>query len=294
MSLNLEYDEPLFRPPSEWRSLILQVTLGCSHNRCSFCAMYRMKRFRIKRLQQVQQEIDDIAAVAADQVDRVFLADGDALVIKSKTLLGILAHLRLRFPRLRRINAYATPQNLLRKSPDELAAIRAAGLNMLYVGLESGAAGILRDIDKGVDPQQFVEACQRGQSAGFRLSVTVLNNIVALARSPEHIAGTIEVINQVKPAYLACLTLIPGPAAGFHGQACGWQRMTDAQVLQEVAEIVRGVEADGIEFRANHASNPLPIKGRLTRDRERLLQTLKLAQEDPAAAGSRPLWMRSL
>lgn len=288
------YDEPLFRPPSEWRSLILQVTLGCSHNRCSFCAMYRMKRFRIKRLAAIRDEIDEIAAACAPVVDRVFLADGDALVMKTRSLLEVLSHLRARFPRLRRVNAYATPQNLLRKSPDELAAICSAGLGMLYMGLESGDAQILHEVDKGVDPEQFVEASQRGHDAGFKLSITAINNLVDASRSPQHVAGTVDVINRIAPAYFSCLTLIPGPMLESHRQATGWSRMSDAEVLGELAAMVAGVSVERVEFRANHASNPLPIKGRLQRDRQRLLDFLEQAQRDPEYAGARPSWMRRL
>ncbi|MFH1808232.1 MAG: radical SAM protein [Pseudomonadota bacterium] len=294
MDAAIVYDEPLFRPPSEWRSLILQLTLGCSHNRCSFCGMYRMKRFRIRPLAEVQAEIDAIARVAADQVDRVFLADGDALVIKPRTLLTVLAHLRTHFPRLRRINAYATPQNLLVKTEEQLAALHEAGLNMLYVGLESGDGDILAAIDKGVDPAQFVEACARAHRAGFKLSLTVLNNLVAPARSAGHVRGTVEVVNAVHPAYLACLTLIPGPMALHHAAATGWRSMRDREVCEEIAALLRGLDVDGTEFRANHASNALPLQGRLNRDRERLLGQLDRAIEDPASDGLRPLWMRRL
>jgi len=292
-ALPVEYDEPLFRPPSEWRSLILQVTLGCSHNSCSFCAMYRMKRFRIRRLEAIKAEIDACADQLGPEVDRVFLADGDALVVKPRTLIATLEHLHRRFPRLRRVNAYATPQNLLVKQPDELRAIREAGLDMLYVGLESGAAGVLHDIDKGVTPDAFVAACKRGHHAGFKLSLTVLNNLVGAERSAEHVAGTVDVVNRVAPAYLACLTLIPGPMLGHHGQAVGWSRMSDAEVFTEIGGLVAGVDVS-CEFRANHASNALPLKGRLPRDRERLLALLEAARSDPAAAGARPLWMRNL
>ncbi len=292
--LDLDYDQPLFRPPSEWRSLILQLTLGCSHNRCSFCAMYRTKRFRIRRLTALKDEIDAIATSAAEQIDRVFLADGDALVVKTSTLLELLGHLRQRFPRLRRVHAYATPQNLLQKSLDELSAIRAAGLGMLYVGLESGDGEVLRDIDKGVDPEQFVEACARAHRAGFKLSITVLNNLVAPVRSAAHVSGTVAVINQVAPAYLACLTLIPGPAAERHAQATGWTSMRDREVVAEIAAMVEGVSAERVEFRANHASNPLPIKGRLQRDKARILAQLAAAEEHPDYEGFRPVWMRGL
>lgn len=294
LALPFDYDEPLFRPPSEWRSLILQITHGCSHNRCSFCGMYRMKRFRVRRLEQIEAEIDACAAQLGPMIDRVFLADGDALVVKPRTLLQILEHLRARFPRLRRINAYATPQNLLIKSPEQLREIRAAGLGMLYVGLESGDATILRDIDKGVTPGAFVEACARAHDAGFKLSLTVLNNLVGPERSAAHVAGTVEVINRVAPAYFACLTLIPGPMLGPHTEAVGWARMSDRQVFDEISGMIEGVEVDGIEFRANHASNALPLKGRLTRERDKLLALLREARIDPAASGARPIWMRSL
>jgi len=291
----MNYDMPLFRPPSEADSLILQVTLGCSHNRCKFCYMYRTKRFRIRRLEDIRADIEE-ASEYAEYVEKVFLADGDALVVKTETLLQILQLIRDTFPNLRRVSAYANPSNILRKSEEELRALADAKLNLVYIGIESGDDEILRLVDKGATSEEIKESIIKAKVCNMKTSTTVILGLGGRERSREHTMNTARLINEAPPDYLSLLTLMLGPfEEEFRGEMGGkWTSLDPIETLVEIREIIKGIDRRGIIFRTNHASNYLPLKGTISEDKARLINILNRAIEDPENAPLRSEYLRGL
>ena len=276
----MRYVEPVFRPPSEAESLILQVTVGCSHNRCTFCAMYRNKRFFVRDLREVLAEIAE-AAAEWPEAPRVFLGDGDALAAPADFLKEVLSALKRQFPRLRRVTCYATPMNLLEKTHDELKELAASGLSLLYVGLESGSDAVLKAVGKGATSGECVEGVAKAKAAGIRSSVMVLLGLGGVEGSEMHARETARAVNRMAPAYLSALTWIPVAQAPLaRGLEAGRFRLPDDDgILDELALLIEHLDAEGCVFRANHASNPLPIGGRLNRDKQRLLAAVAAARE---------------
>jgi len=289
------YVEPVYRPPSEARSLIFQVTYGCSSDTCTFCRVYRGKRFRKRNEREVLEEFE-AAASLYPRTRRIFLADGDALVLAPRIVLDYLERLHALFPRLERVTAYATPQNLLRRAPEDLRAIREAGLTMLYIGIESGSARILEMVRKGVTPDQHVEACLRAGAAGFDTSLTVILGLGGPRFSEEHAVETGRVLTACRPTYIGALTLMLAehnadfPASMYEG----WRMLDIAETLREVRSMLENISCDGCVFRANHASNWLALKGTLMRDRPRLLSFIDEVLADPDSPYLRPDTFRAL
>ncbi|MDF1549789.1 MAG: radical SAM protein, partial [Bacteroidales bacterium] len=203
---DFEYDYPLFRPPSEANSLILQITFGCSWNRCAFCEMYTSKQFRIKKIEQIKQEIDVLKASNIN-VNKVFLADGDALVLKTKKLLEILEELKRAFPQLRRVSTYSKPKDLLNKSLDELKELKDAGLSLIYSGLETGDEELLKLINKGETYRSSADGLIKGKMAGIKSSVMMINGLGGRAYSFQHAVNSARLINEIQPEYLSTLVL---------------------------------------------------------------------------------------
>lgn len=285
---------PLFRPPSEGRSLIIQATLGCSHNKCSFCAMYRTKTFSIRAFDDIQRDVEE-AARRVPHATRVFLADGDALVIPTKRLLPILELLQEKFPHLERITSYAMPRNLLKKSTAELRQLRDAGLNMLYYGVETGDPLLLERITKGATREDMIEGCAKAKEADMMLSTTCILGLGGKKYSQQHIEGTASLLSAIEPEFASALTLtvVPEVASEFYEKyGEPFEELSVEQVLEETALLIRGMDVTSTEFRSNHASNHLPLKGVLNRDREALLAMLHRGKEDPSLW--RPEWMRGL
>jgi radical SAM superfamily enzyme YgiQ (UPF0313 family) len=272
---SMEYDMPLFRPPSEADSLILQATYGCSANSCTFCLMYKTKRFRTRR---------------------IFLADGDALVIRASQLLAILELLYQSFPRLERVTSYANPLNLLVKSQAELFAIRRAGLTMLYYGVESGDDEILRRVKKKAETPGMIEGCVKAHAAGFDLSVTVLLGLAGKKLSRRHAENTASVLNEIQPRYIGALTLMLGPLEKYFAQSMGegFQFLDMMETLQELRWLVEGLELKNSVFRSNHASNYLALRGDLPRDKKKLLAVIDSALADADSPLIRPDYFRAL
>ncbi len=289
----LAYDMPLFRPPSEANSLIIQATIGCSHNRCQFCAMYKMKRFRIRSFEEIEVDINDAARVWPDAT-RIFLADGDALIIKTAVLIKILKLLHFKFPLLERVTLYANPGNLLIKSEDELRELRENGLKILYYGVESGDDALLKRVAKGATPGQMIEGCRKATNAGLELSVTVLLGLGGKSGSRGHILKTAELCSKIGPRYIGALTLMLGPFEETFGKNVGegWQPIDKKQSLQELRLLVENLNVRNCIFRSNHASNYLPIGGTLTQDREQMLELIDRAMADPGYL--RPEFLRGL
>lgn len=293
--MSLDYDFPLYRPPGERANLIIQATLGCSYNQCSFCAMYRSKRYSARPLEQVFADID---AAARDWPDarRVFLADGDALALPAPHLLQLLDYLAWRLPRLTRVSCYATPANIRRKSAVELTQLRAHKLSLLYVGIESGSALILKKITKGATPHGIIAALHQAHAAGMKTSATVILGLGGREYSEEHIAGTVALLNNAPLTQLSTLQLYlddSSQAEFTHKFGTPFQLPDDHALLTEQQRLIANlVPPQPIVFRSDHASNALALEGTLPKDRARLL-----AQIDQALAGQRalrPLHLRGL
>lgn len=280
----LRYDQPLYRPPSEGRNLIIQATIGCSFNRCTFCSMYKTKAFRARPLAEVFADIDAAAHCWPD-ASRVFLADGDALVLPTDDLAAILDRLGAAFPRLERVSLYATPINLNHTSVAELRRLRERGLSLAYVGIESGSAAILSRIRKGASPATIVAALERAHAAGIAVSATVILGLGGRQLWQEHIDGTVDVINRAPLAYLSTLQLrleddVVGDFIGrFEHDGAPFTPQDDEGILAELDRLLNGIlPVSPVVFRSNHASNCLPLAGTLPNDREKLLALIALAR----------------
>ncbi len=281
----MQYEDTLWRPPSEARSYILRATVGCSHNLCTYCAMYRGQDFRERDLAEVLEDIAT-AGQAYPTTTKVFIADGDPLVMSVDRWHTILETIRADFPQLRRVSCYATAQNVLEKSGEDLRLLREAGLRLLYIGPESGDSVTLKRIVKGASFQDHAEAARKAHAAGMKISVIMLLGAGGVERSQEHARETARLVTEMDPEYLSTLTLtvIPGTPQ---------QRMVDKgrfelpdipSLLRELRTIVDESRPRAAIFRTNHASNYLPIEGRLPRDRERIVTTI-----DAALSGEIPL-----
>ncbi|WP_299443693.1 radical SAM protein [uncultured Rhodospira sp.] len=294
------YDMPLYRPPSEGNNLIIQATLGCSFNRCAFCSMYRSKVYRPRPLDDVFADID-AAARAWPAAHRIFLADGDALVLPTDHLLAILGRLMARFPNLARVSAYATPANLLKKSPEDLERLKAARLSLVYLGVESGSPAVLRRITKGASVNGMVTSLNKARAAGLKVSATVILGLAGAEGWEDHITATAALINQAPPAYLSTLQLYLEPER--HGpfleqmtrDGASFTFQDDAAILAEQRLFLEHLHPPApVIFRSNHASNALALAGTLPKDRDRLLAQVTAAQAMMGGPGWRPRPLRAL
>lgn len=262
------YVEPVFRPPSEARSLIFQVTIGCSQNHCSFCGMYKMKRFSLKPVEDVFAEIDGIPARYRHHVDRVFLADGDALVYPFEGLCAILDRLGEAFPNLARVGSYASPRSLTTKSVDELRTLREKRLRILYFGLESGDDATLTAVNKGFTAEEMAREACKARESGIKLSVTAILGLAGRGRSLEHALATAAWVNRVNPEYFSLLTLFHRHNDEFIGNL---DQCTRRELLAEVRELLTHLSPQRTILRSNHVSNFLELAGSYPKDRERLV-----------------------
>ena len=280
----MRYEGTIYRPPGEWKSWLLQVSVGCPHNACTFCGMYKDKRYRVRPLEEIYEDIA-LARAAYGDVNRVFLCDGDAVAMDTGELLAVLERLYETFPTLERVNAYAGPVSALAKSHEELRALREAGLVRLYLGVESGSDGVLRAVHKGVDAAGMLEAGRRLVSAGFDLWTMVLIGLAGPGEaSRTHALDTAALINAMGPRHLSALTYLPerGTALGRAVERGEFRLLTAREALEETRLLLERLEVDPLHFTSDHASNYLPLKGGLPGDRARLLSLL-----DQALAGAR-------
>jgi len=290
----IDYDFPLWRPPSEGDNLIIQATLGCRYNQCSFCSMYKAKDFRARPLDEV---FADMAAAAREWPDarRVFLADGDAYCLPTETLAALCDRLALTFPQLQRVSAYATPFDILKKSPDEIALLRAKRLGLVYLGIETGSDFLLKRVAKG-SARQMETALGRARECGLKVSATVILGLGGQDHWQDHIESTADLVNRAPPVYLSTLQLglensvAPRFLDRFEG---GFKWQDDQAILVELRRLVERLDPPApVIFRSNHASNTLALAGTLPKDRAKLLTQL-----DSALAGQvrlRPRWIRGL
>lgn len=291
----LSYDYPLYRPPSEAYSLILQVTLGCSHNACTFCTMYKNKKYRQKTWAEICSMIE-ISAQKYPQTRKIFLADGDALSLPTETLLNTLELLFRSFSSLERVSIYAGPKDALEKSVEELSALRKTGLSLVFLGVESGSDQILSDIKKGVDAKDMILAGQKIKLSGLQLSATLISGLGGLEMWEDHARDSARVISAIKPDYLATLTLVLEEGAPMLSRlhSGSLKMLTPWEVLRETRLFIEHLELSGTIYRSNHASNYFRLAAVLNEQREELLRSIDKHLGDPLlrslpADNSRPL-----
>ncbi len=290
----MEYEGIVIRPPSEAESLILQVTHGCSHNKCTFCPTYKGRRFRIKDLDKVKAEIDEVAPYGPFR--KVFLADGDALIIPQARLLPIFDYLNEKIRGLRRIGMYGNAKSILRKSVDELRELKARKLGIVYLGVETGDENLLLKIHKGPTYEQFVEAGRRVKEAGITLSVTVLLGIGGIESARQHALATAKILSDIDPDFASALTLmvVPGTPLYEDMEAGRFTLPSPFELLEELGIIIGNSNFTQCYFTSNHASNYLPIKARLPRDKEAVVKLIHkvISSKDPSRL--RPEFLRGL
>ena len=280
----LNYHGPMYRPPSEGKSLIFQVTLGCSFNECSFCDMYRSKEYSERSWEEVKGEIDLMVKQVPDTT-RIFLADGDALNLSTDYMIKIVEYLYKNFPELERVSCYAMPMNVLKKTPDELKRMNAAGLNMLYLGIETGSDIILKKITKGATSATIIRACRKAIETGFTLSCIMILGLGGRNYSKEHIKETARVVNESSPHYLGTLTLIleTGVKEEFLTKFDEpFHEINDEEALAELHDLVEQINVkEEMVFRANHGSNAYNIAGTFPDEKEMMLRKISWYKDHP-------------
>ncbi|WP_419768618.1 radical SAM protein [Arcobacter sp.] len=292
----MNYHEPLYRPPAEANSLILQITLGCSYNKCSFCSMYETKKFEIKSIEKIIKEIDEFSIYK--DVRRVFLADGDALSCDTNFLVQILQYLKKSFPKLQRVASYASPYNLLEKSQEELNLLRENGLSLVYYGIESGNHELLKYINKPMKPSKMVEGINKAYYANMKISATVILGLGGKKLSIQHIEDTAKLVSECEHInYLSTLQLAVSSTKEddffkrFENKNQEFVFCSDKDILEEQKRFISLLTLKSpIIFRSNHASNALALKGTLPKDKDELLETLDKAIEDESML--RPKFLR--
>ncbi len=290
----MRYEGQIYRPPSEAISYIVQATVGCSWNACTYCDMYRAKSFRVRELDEVLDDVRTAGDQFGSDVDKVFVADGDALIMDLDHWEPILEACRSTFPRLRRVSAYATAMNLVEKSPAQLRRLRKLGLTLLYIGPESGDDVTLKRIAKGADFATHVEAAEKAKEADIKLSAIFLLGAGGIERSAEHAVASAQLASRMDPRFVSLLTLtvIPGTPMAKQETRGKFELPPVGKLLGELRTFIAEAAPSDAIFRTNHASNYLPLSGRIPRDRDRLVEVL-----DAAIGGKIPLspeWLRGL
>ncbi len=292
----MNYEGRIIRPPNEADSLILQVTVGCSHNRCTFCPAYIEKKFRIKSKEEIFSDIDDAALNTCGDVRRIFLCDGDPLIMKQDLLAEILDRLLLKFPKLLRVGIYANAKSILRKSGEELKGLRQKKLSIVYMGLESGDPQTLEFVKKGATIDNMVDAAARVRNAGMKLNVTVLLGLGGKKRSRVHAKETIKVLNRMEPNHIGALTLmvVPGTPLYDHQIKGRFELPGKFELVNELKIMIEGSDLKNCLFFSNHASNYFPIQARLPRDKEKILAELEAVISSDDDRNLRDEFMRGL
>ncbi len=284
----LPYDYPLYRPPSEARSQIFQITLGCSQNNCTFCGMYKTKRFKVRPVAEIKTEIESIPGAHRVYVQRVFLADGDALVYPQDGLVEILDLLAENFPNLTRVGIYASPNSLQSKTVKELMVLREKKIRILYFGLESGDEETLSAVNKGFSPGEMLTLCRKAQEAGIKLSITAILGLAGRERSGEHARATAQWITELSPEFFSLLTMFQRHNDDF---LCSITMQTNGGIIEEALEIVRHLAPRKTVLRSNHVSNILNLAGSYPKDREKIID---LAERALLQAKQHPDWFNEV
>ncbi len=277
----LDYSYPLFRPPAEANNLILQVTLGCSHNSCSFCSMYKSKKYKVRELKDIYNDIDRLAFNYPNAI-KLFLADGDALSLNTSFLLKILKYIQNTFPKIRRISTYASAQNILSKTTNELKVLQENYLNLFYYGVETGDDILLKKINKGVTAQEIIDSLNMATSANIKVSSTVILGLGGIAFSKQHIKNTANIINNTKINYLSTLQLglEDDVKENFYKHFDSFTPLNDIEILNEQKDLLTQLNPQNkVIFRSNHASNALHLSGTLPKDNKKLITQIEEALE---------------
>lgn len=274
----MRYEGSIYRPPGEWRSYLLQCTVGCSHNKCTFCGMYKEKRFHVRPMKEIMEDIAMARQYyGPNNVDKVFLCDGDAIVMRQEQLLQILEALYAAFPHLRQVTVYAGTRSTMTKTQEQLNELRRAGLTRAYLGVESGWDELLVKVKKGVSPDQMLKAAGMLKEAGIDLWVTVILGLGGHA-SPEnrHIPETLKLLNAMQANHVSCLSYMPEPHSPLYKevQEGKFPLISAQESLLETRALVAGLNYGPFHFTSNHASNYLPLKGTLPDERERFLDMI--------------------
>lgn len=275
------YEGVVYRPPSEARSLIVQVTIGCAHNTCTFCNMYKEKQFRVRKMDEIMADLQEAHDAYAAYVKKVFLADGDALIMKTEDLLTILDAVRRLFPNVTRVASYGTAQDILRKSEDELRQLKEAGLGIVYVGAETGDDEILEYIHKGVTAREVIDAGQKLKRCGIATSVTLISGLGSRKKVKEHALSCAKLISEMNPEFASFLTLRLYEGTPMYDDVVEgrFERITADEIMDEMKIFLENVDSPGTVFRTNHASNYVVLAGDLNEDIPEMLETLERAKE---------------
>ena len=289
----MRYFGSVYRPPSEARSLIVQVTYGCSHNTCAFCSMYKAKKFTLRPMEEILEDFR-LARQAYSKVGRIFLADGDALIRPAADLERILEVIAELFPECERVTCYASPSSIHKRTPEELKRLRERNLTMVYMGLESGCDEVLKRMRKGHTAADIVAAGQKINAAGIDLSVTAISGLGGVELWREHAMDTAAALSAMKPAYIGLLTLMVEPGTPLYDwvEKGQFQLLDSHQVSEETALLVAQLDCEGAVFRMNHASNYLTLKGTLNEDKQALLKRIHSAMS--GRTDLRPEYFRAL
>ena len=277
-----EYDYPLYRPPSEAYSLIIQATLGCSQNKCTFCSMYKSKKFTIKLLEQIKKEID-FFRIYVKKAERIFLADGDALIMPMKILKEIFIYINEKFPEAERISLYGSPKSILLKTPEELLELKNLGLGLIYLGIESGSDKILSSVKKGVSREEIITAGKKVKKVGIPLSVTAVAGLGGKENSIEHAVETASLISEINPDYFGVLTLMleEGTELLEEYKKGNFIPLSSSEILEETKLMIKNINVkEKCIFRSNHASNYVSLKGTLPYKKENILKTIDSSLEN--------------
>lgn len=278
----MRYEGNIFRPPSEAYSLIVQVTIGCSHNKCTFCSMFKDKDFRVRELSEVVEDLKS-ARESYRRVDKIFLADGDALCLSNSKLLEILGHCRDIFPECKQVTLYGSPQDVIRKSLDELKELKQAGLKMVYIGAESGSDKVLEAIVKGASREEIIRSVQKIEAAGIMASVTFISGIAGKDGWKEHAELSGTMISEMEPSYVGLLTLMleSGTPIMDDVKAGRFELLSPEEVVAETLVMIENIDVTKkCVFRSNHASNYLSLRGDLPKDKDKMLAQLRKAMAD--------------
>jgi len=290
----MKYEGMIYRPPSEANSLILQVTVGCSYNGCTFCHSFRDRTFRIKSFDEIKEDIDQASSFGP--IPRVFLADGDALIIPQPDLIRILKYLKLKISGLERVGIYANAVDVLKKDMDELKELKALGLGIIYLGLESGNPEVLKRVKKNATVEQMIRAAKRVKEAAIQLSVTVLLGVGGVELSHDHAADTGKVLSEMDPEFVGALSLIVVPGTPIDEELRSGRLVlpNPFELIRELGIMIANCRFTECFFASNHASNYLPLRIRMPREKERALQLIRevLKRKDPDLL--RPEYMRAL
>ena len=278
----MRYEGSVYRPPSEAYSLIVQVTIGCAHNNCTFCTMFKDKKFRVRDIKEVFKDFD-MARKYYKRVERIFLADGDALVLTNEKLIMILDYIKKLFPECERVTIYGSPQDVLKKTPEELVELRENGIEMIYIGAESGSDKVLKDVCKGATRDEIIKAVKKIEQSGIKSSVTFISGLGGKDNWREHAIDTGTMISEMEPSYVGVLTLLVDPKAKLQEDVKSgkFELLSPEEVVIETALMMENINVGKTcVFRSNHASNYVALKGDLPEDKNAMLKQLQNAMKN--------------